>query len=108
METEYYQPWVADVSSILPPSPFTARHSTPHRRPTFVLVGADARNLRKHSGFWNIIGGFGFLFCGIFGIWRQTAIGDPDIYQRWGTAFSTFWGSYVPPSSPFSSNAPVS
>ncbi|GAA6036193.1 hypothetical protein JCM8097_006826 [Rhodosporidiobolus ruineniae] len=48
-----------------------------------------------HIGFWNIIGGFGFFFSGLFGIWRQTSISDPAKYQYWGTAFSTFWGSWA-------------
>ncbi|KAL7341281.1 endo-polygalacturonase PG1 [Rhodotorula toruloides] len=48
-----------------------------------------------HVGFWNIVGGFGFLFCGIFGIWRQTDISNPEHFQYWGTAFSTFWGSWA-------------
>lgn len=70
-----------------------------------------------------MIGGFGFWFSGIFGIWRQTSIADPGLYQvssaifsasapsthaadllvafssrspqKWGTAFSTFWGSWA-------------
>ncbi|KWU41518.1 hypothetical protein RHOSPDRAFT_27580 [Rhodotorula sp. JG-1b] len=46
-------------------------------------------------GIWNVIGGFGFWFCGIFGVWRQTDISNPEHYQRWGTAFSTFWGSWA-------------
>lgn len=69
-----------------------------------------------------MVGGFGFWFCGIFGgkfrklaasscywlccstndrslsvfaVWRQTSIQDPELYQKWGTAFSTFWGSWA-------------
>ncbi|BGP19794.1 hypothetical protein JCM10213_003103 [Rhodosporidiobolus nylandii] len=48
-----------------------------------------------HVGIWNVIGGFGFWFSGIFGIFRQTSISDPNAYQYWGTAFSTFWGSWA-------------
>ncbi|GAA6015508.1 hypothetical protein JCM10207_008618 [Rhodosporidiobolus poonsookiae] len=48
-----------------------------------------------HIGIWNVIGGFGFFFSGLFGIWRQTSLADPEKYQYWGTAFSTFWGSWA-------------
>ncbi|KAM0749953.1 hypothetical protein T439DRAFT_357464 [Meredithblackwellia eburnea MCA 4105] len=76
--------------------------------PCFVIAGAmfciEVQNkwwlpaplkLGWQIGFWNLIGGFGFWFCGIFGIWRQTSIQDPTLYQKWGTAFSTFWGSWA-------------
>ncbi|GAA5866048.1 hypothetical protein JCM3774_000005 [Rhodotorula dairenensis] len=46
-------------------------------------------------GAWNVIGGFGFWFCGIFGIWRQTDLSNPEHFQHYGTAFSTFWGSWA-------------
>uniref|UniRef100_A0A0K3CL33 endo-polygalacturonase n=1 Tax=Rhodotorula toruloides TaxID=5286 RepID=A0A0K3CL33_RHOTO len=52
-------------------------------------------NIGWNVGFWNVVGGFGFWFSGIFGIWRQTDISDPEHYQYWGTAFSTFWGSWA-------------
>ncbi|KII92901.1 hypothetical protein PLICRDRAFT_696172 [Plicaturopsis crispa FD-325 SS-3] len=47
-----------------------------------------------HVGFWNALGGMGFLLCGIFGIWRETSAPDEAV-QKWGTAFSTFWGSWA-------------
>ncbi|GAA5992988.1 hypothetical protein JCM10908_000785 [Rhodotorula pacifica] len=46
-------------------------------------------------GIWNMIGGFGFWFSGIFGVWRQTDISDPQHFQHYGTAFSTFWGAWA-------------
>lgn len=49
-------------------------------------------NIGWQIGFWNAVGGAGFFFCGLFGIWRQTSIGDPSYLQKWGSAFSTFWG----------------
>ncbi|GEM12573.1 integral membrane protein [Rhodotorula toruloides] len=52
-------------------------------------------NIGWNVGFWNVVGGFGFWFSGIFGIWRQTDISNPEHYQYWGTAFSTFWGSWA-------------
>ncbi|KAK4702691.1 hypothetical protein P7C70_g3530, partial [Phenoliferia sp. Uapishka_3] len=52
-------------------------------------------NVGWQIGFWNTIGGFGFWFCGIFGIFRQTSISNPELYQRWGCAFSTFWASWA-------------
>ncbi|KAG8850829.1 hypothetical protein FRB96_009566 [Tulasnella sp. 330] len=48
-------------------------------------------SLGWHLGFWNMIGGFGFWFCGIFGVLRE--VGGAD--QKWGTAFSTWWGSWA-------------
>ncbi|GAA5895659.1 hypothetical protein JCM6882_000363 [Rhodosporidiobolus microsporus] len=48
-----------------------------------------------HIGMWNVVGGFGFFFSGLFGIFRQTSLADPSRYQYWGTAFSTFWGSWA-------------
>lgn len=42
------------------------------------------------SGFWNMVGGFGFWFCGIFGVFREVR---GEMYQKWGSAFSTWWGS---------------
>lgn len=52
-------------------------------------------NLGWQIGFWNLVGGFGFFWCGVFGILRQSSIGNPELYQRGGTALSTFWGSWV-------------
>ncbi|KAI5477445.1 integral membrane protein [Pseudohyphozyma bogoriensis] len=76
--------------------------------PCFVIAGAmfclevqkkwyipNPMSIGWQIGFWNLIGGFGFWFCGIFGIWRQTSLSDPNLYQKWGTAFSTFWGSWA-------------
>lgn len=54
-------------------------------KPEFLSLG-------WHVGFWNLIGGFGFLFCGIFGLFREF---HDDWAQKWGTAFSTFWGSWA-------------
>ncbi|SCV73262.1 BQ2448_7187 [Microbotryum intermedium] len=45
-------------------------------------------------GFWNFWGGAGFFLSPIFGIYRQTSISDPSKFQYWGTAFSTFLGSW--------------
>ncbi|KAG8887008.1 hypothetical protein FRB99_004325 [Tulasnella sp. 403] len=72
--------------------------------PCFVISGAmfmfevqrkwyipKINSLGWHVGFWNMIGGFGFWFCGIFGIWREVG----GKYQKWGTAFSTYWGSWA-------------
>ncbi|GAA5863349.1 hypothetical protein JCM8547_006955 [Rhodosporidiobolus lusitaniae] len=55
----------------------------------------NLKSIGWHIGIWNVIGGWGFLFSAIFGIWRQTSIADPSMYQYWGTAFSTFWGSWA-------------
>ncbi|GAA5978628.1 hypothetical protein JCM11641_002794 [Rhodosporidiobolus odoratus] len=76
--------------------------------PCFIIAGAifaievqerwylpKLMSLGWHIGIWNVIGGFGFLFSGIFGVWRQTSLADPGKYQYWGTAFSTFWGSWA-------------
>jgi hypothetical protein len=41
------------------------------------------------AGFWNLIGAFGFLFSGLFGMFEYPA----ECCQKWGTFFSTFWGS---------------
>lgn len=35
----------------------------------------------------------GFWMCGIFGIMRET--GGSESVQQWGTAFSTWWGSWA-------------
>lgn len=51
-------------------------------------------SLGWHLGFWNALGGVGFLLCGIFGVWRETASPNQSV-QKWGTAFSTFWGSWA-------------
>lgn len=48
-----------------------------------------AASLGYLASFLNMIGGWGFLICGIFGIPTD----NPDLY-RWGSAFSTFWGSW--------------
>ncbi|KAG9025854.1 hypothetical protein FRB95_009681 [Tulasnella sp. JGI-2019a] len=48
-------------------------------------------DLGWHLGFWNLVGGFGFWFSGIFGVLRE--VGGAD--QKWGTAFSTWWGSWA-------------
>jgi hypothetical protein len=45
-----------------------------------------------HVGFWNLLGGIGFFLCGVFGYWAEVPPGTQ--YQYWGTAFSTFWGSW--------------
>ncbi|GAA5940737.1 hypothetical protein JCM1841_000344 [Sporobolomyces salmonicolor] len=76
--------------------------------PCFVLAGLvfcletqhkwwkpNLTSLGWQIGFWNVVGGFGFWFCGIFGIWRQTDIHDPNHFQRYGTGLSTFWGSWA-------------
>eukprot|EP00850_Spirogloea_muscicola_P018879 SM000178S03444 [mRNA] locus=s178:53253:54265:- [translate_table: standard] len=46
-------------------------------------------DLGWHVGFWNALGGIGFLLSGAFGFLEYPAM----CCQLWGTAFSTFWGS---------------
>jgi hypothetical protein len=41
-------------------------------------------------GFWNWVGGIGFTLSGIFGFWIFA-----DRNQKWGTAFSSFWGGWA-------------
>lgn len=49
-------------------------------------------SLGWHVGLWNMLGGWGFFWSGVFGIWAE--IPDGTLYQHWGTAFSTFIGSW--------------
>lgn len=42
-------------------------------------------------GFWNLLGAIGFWLSGLFGFWAVPA----HRLQLWGTAMSTFWGSYA-------------
>lgn len=42
-------------------------------------------------GFWNLVGGVGFLLSGAFGFCAVPA----DVLQLGGTVLSTFWGSYA-------------
>mmetsp|Transcript_11951 Transcript_11951/g.19297 ORF Transcript_11951/g.19297 Transcript_11951/m.19297 type:complete len:388 (-) Transcript_11951:440-1603(-) len=44
-----------------------------------------------HVAFWNLIGSIGFLLSGIFGFWEFSPNSSDLI--RWGSSFSTFWGS---------------
>ncbi|BDA50807.1 hypothetical protein COCOBI_17-0250 [Coccomyxa sp. Obi] len=48
-------------------------------------------NLGWQVGFWNLIGGIGFWLSGFFGFWQYPA----QIYQKWGTSLSTFWGAWA-------------
>ncbi|EJD53114.1 hypothetical protein AURDEDRAFT_157681 [Auricularia subglabra TFB-10046 SS5] len=41
-----------------------------------------------HVGFWNIIGGLGFLLCPAFGYSRKS-------WRQYQSALSTFWGSWA-------------
>lgn len=41
-----------------------------------------------HIGFWNCIGGFGFLFCGCFGL-----VGTD--YYALQASIATFWGEFI-------------
>lgn len=44
-------------------------------------------------GSWLVLRTGGFWLCGIFGIMRET--GGSETVQQWGTAFSTWWGSWA-------------
>lgn len=50
----------------------------------------------KSIGWWisfcNTVGGYGFLVCGALAIPSTAGKGSDDLY-KWGSAFSTFWGS---------------
>lgn len=48
------------------------------------------RRLGWQVGLWNLIGAVGFMLSGVFGYWKPV-----DRYQKWGTAFSSFWGGWA-------------
>ena len=46
-------------------------------------------DLGWQAGFWNLLGAIGFLLSGLFG----ALVYPTQCCQKWGTFFSTWWGS---------------
>ena len=46
-------------------------------------------SLGWHVGFWNLIGGFGFMLCGALGI------AQAQLWAQYQSACSTFWGGWA-------------
>jgi hypothetical protein len=73
----------------------------------FIFVGHIGMAESSGSWFWatksqtigyyvacfNTLGGWGFLFCGIFAIPASADSGCCDQLTKWASGFSTFWGS---------------
>lgn len=80
----FWAPQVVGGSGFIISSMIIMLEEQPHWwKPQFFRMGWQV-------GFWNWIGGIGFTLSGIFGFWYAA-----NKYQKWGTAFSSFWGGWA-------------